>query len=82
MLSLAGKKTSEMNIKNKINLVRGYVDDLEDTERFDGATCILVMHFLRDDGSKLGLLQNISRRLKPGAPLVLVDGSGSPQRGL
>ena len=34
------------------------------------------MHFLKDDGAKLGLLRSISRRLKHGAPLVLVDGCG------
>ncbi len=78
MLSLAEKKISERNVGNKVRLVRGYVDDLEDREAFDGATCILVMHFLKDENAKLGLLKSISRRLKPGAPLVLVDGCGKP----
>ncbi len=78
MLSLAKRKIVEMNIKNAITLIQGYVDDLDDGKRFDGATCILVMHFLKDDGSKLDLLKSISRRLKPGAPLVLVDGCGEP----
>lgn len=40
---------------------------------FDAATCLLVMHFLPDDGTKLALLQSIAARLKPGAPLVLAD---------
>jgi len=78
MLSLAKGKISEKNIKNKITLVQGYADDLDSGERFDGATCILVMHFLKDNGSKLDLLKSISRRLKPEAPLVLVDGCGEP----
>jgi tRNA (cmo5U34)-methyltransferase len=78
MLSLARKKISAKKIQNKIRLVQGYVDDLTDKEGFDGATCILVMHFLKDDGSKLDLLNSISRRLKPGALLTLVDGCGKP----
>jgi tRNA (cmo5U34)-methyltransferase len=78
MLSLARKKISQKKIGNKISLVQGYVDDLAEKERFDAASCILVMHFLKDDGAKLDLLRSISRRLKPGAPLVLVDGCGRP----
>jgi tRNA (cmo5U34)-methyltransferase len=78
MLALAGKKIFEKNLTNKIELKKGYVDDLKDDEVFDGATCILVMHFLRDDGAKLNLLKSIYRHLKPGAPLVLVDGCGEP----
>jgi tRNA (cmo5U34)-methyltransferase len=78
MLSLARKKISEKKIRNKIRLVQGYVNDLADKESFDGVTCILVMHFLKDDGAKLDLLTSINRCLKPGAPLVLVDGCGKP----
>jgi tRNA (cmo5U34)-methyltransferase len=78
MLSLARKKISEKNMRNKIRLTQGYVDDLPDREDFDGATSILVMHFLNDDGAKLDLLKSISRRLKPGSPVVLVDGCGKP----
>jgi tRNA (cmo5U34)-methyltransferase len=33
-------------------------------------------HFLKDDGSKLALLESIARRLKRGAPFILVDGFG------
>ena len=78
MLSLAEKKISEKKVRNKIRLVQGYVDNLEDKEKFDGATCILVMHFLKDDGAKLDLLKSINHRLKTDAPLVLVDGCGRP----
>jgi tRNA (cmo5U34)-methyltransferase len=78
MLSLARKRISERKIENEIRLVQGYVDDLTGKEVFDAATCILVMHFLKDDGAKLDLLKSISQRLKPGAPLSLVDGCGKP----
>jgi tRNA (cmo5U34)-methyltransferase len=78
MLNLARKKLSQKNLSSGICLINGYVNDLEDEEVFDGATCILVMHFLKDDGAKLALLESISQHLKPGAPLVLVDGFGDP----
>jgi len=76
MLSLARRKISEKKLGNNIRLVQGYIDSLNDNADFDGATCILVMHFLKDDGAKLGLLKNIHHRLKHSAPLVLVDGCG------
>lgn len=38
MLSLARKKISEKGIQNEIRLTRGYVDDHNDTDVFDGAT--------------------------------------------
>jgi len=34
---------------------------------------LLVLHFLPDDGAKLGLLTDIAEHLKPGTPLVLAD---------
>ena len=40
---------------------------------YDGATLILVLGIIPDDGSKLALLRDIRQRLKPGAPFVLVD---------
>lgn len=78
MLALAGKKILESRIANVVELKKGYVSGLEDQETFDGASCILVMHFLKDDGGKLALLESICRRLKRGAPFVLVDGFGKP----
>lgn len=76
MLSIAKSKIERMKIVNTINLFDGYTHDLPEGSLFDGATCILVMHFLPDDGSKLYLLKSISQHLKSGAPLVLVDGFG------
>jgi tRNA (cmo5U34)-methyltransferase len=78
MLAIAKEKILEMNLPNTIEFIKGYVDDLKESELFDGATCILVMHFLKDDGSKLALLESISKHLKRGAPLVLIDGFGEP----
>lgn len=39
---------------------------------------MLVMHFVRDNGSKLRLLKNIAQRLKPRSKLILADLHGDP----
>jgi len=41
---------------------------------FDGATCLLTLHFLKRD-ARLGTLRQIHRRLKPGAALVVAHHS-------
>lgn len=58
---------------SRVTLHHGEVDRAPDGP-FDGATCLLVLHFL-DPGRKLRLLREIRRRLKPGAPLVVVQHS-------
>jgi len=74
MLSLAEEKMSVQRITNLVKFFCGYTDQLPETQSYDGATCILVMHFLSDDGSKLQLLKSISSRLKKEAAFILVDG--------
>jgi tRNA (cmo5U34)-methyltransferase len=76
MLAIAKKKIDRKGLSNPVRLFNGYVHDLPEDHLYDGATCILVMHFLPDDGSKLRLLESIGRRLKSGSPLILVDGFG------
>ncbi|WP_071189125.1 class I SAM-dependent methyltransferase [Trichormus sp. NMC-1] len=73
MLSIAQNKIDEHGLSERIKLFAGYTHDLNTTSLYDAATCILVMHFLPDDGSKLALLKNISQRLKSSATFILVD---------
>lgn len=40
---------------------------------FDGATFMLALHFIPDDGAKLDTLKALHARLKPGAPLFLAN---------
>lgn len=61
----------------RVELIEGSVEAAPDGP-FDGATLILVLGILPDDGSKLALLQGVRRRLKPGAPFILVDRCDSP----
>ncbi|MEM9338022.1 MAG: class I SAM-dependent methyltransferase [Bacteroidota bacterium] len=62
-----------------VSLVDGEITTLPGTPSFGAATLLLVLHFLEDNGDKLQLLQNISDRLKPGAPFVMLDITGTQQ---
>lgn len=75
MLSIAGERVAAASMENKISLVHGLINDVAERD-FDAATSILVMHFLTDDGTKLGFLKGIAGKLKPGALMVLVDLEG------
>jgi tRNA (cmo5U34)-methyltransferase len=79
MLAIARQKIEEHGLSERVKLFQGYINELPNTPLYDGATCILVMHFLPDDGSKLALLQNISQRLKSTGSFVLVDGFEEPE---
>jgi tRNA (cmo5U34)-methyltransferase len=81
MLQLAGKTTAEHAAR--IRLHEGYVDAAPDGP-FDGATCILVFHFMTRE-QRLDALRHLRRRLKPGAPFVLAHISfpqSEPERSL
>lgn len=56
-----------------LTLHEGYLNTLAADEPFDGGTSVLVMHFLRDDGSKLAYLKEVRSRLRPGAGYVHLD---------
>jgi tRNA (cmo5U34)-methyltransferase len=56
--------------RDRVHLHEGYVDAAPDGP-FDGATSILVFHFIPLE-QRLATLRELHRRLKPGAPLVLM----------
>jgi tRNA (cmo5U34)-methyltransferase len=53
----------------RVDLHHGYIDTAPDGP-FDGATCLLTMHFVAIE-ERLDMLKDIARRLKPGAPFVM-----------
>lgn len=57
----------------RVVLHQGYIDDAPDGP-FDGATCLLTLHFLARD-ARLHTLRELHRRLRPGAPLVIANHS-------
>jgi tRNA (cmo5U34)-methyltransferase len=58
---------------DRAELVEGYIDDAP-AGPFDAATCLLTLHFL-DREERVRTLGEMHRRLKPGAPLVVVHSS-------
>lgn len=73
MMAIAREELTNKGFLERVNLHFGYLDTLPETEPMDAATLMLVMHFIPDDGSKLELLKDIVRRLKPGAKFILAD---------
>ncbi len=63
---------------DRIELVEGYIDDAPDGP-FDGAICLLTLHFLMAP-DRLATIRAIHRRLHPGAPFVAVHGCLPRQR--
>ncbi|MAK59995.1 MAG: methyltransferase [Ponticaulis sp.] len=66
MLTLAEKTLDEH--ADRAALVEGYIDDASEGP-FDGAVCLLTLHFLEKE-ERLRTLKEIHRRLKPGAPFI------------
>lgn len=67
MLDLA--KQTLGSFASRADLHRGYVDDAP-AGPFDGATCLLTLHFVGAE-ERLRIASEIRRRLKPGAPFVV-----------
>lgn len=83
MLGLAAKTLGPL--ASRVDLREGYIDTAPEGP-FDGATCLLTLHFLTAE-ERLHTLQELRRRLKPGAPLVVAHhsfplGDGEKERWL
>jgi tRNA (cmo5U34)-methyltransferase len=46
MLALAQSLAESLGVQDRVELVRGTVEDLSAEQRFDAATCLYVLHFL------------------------------------
>jgi tRNA (cmo5U34)-methyltransferase len=71
MLTLA--KATLGPLASRVDLLEGYVDTAPEGP-FDGAACLLTLHFL-PAAERLHTLQELGCRLKPGAPLVVAHHS-------
>lgn len=67
MLDLAKSTLGPLN--SRVSLHQGYIDVAPEGP-FDAATCLLTLHFVALE-ERLRMIQEIRRRLKPGAPLVV-----------
>ena len=71
MLALAGATLGPL--ASRVQLLEGYIDAAP-AGPFDGATCLLTLHFLSIE-ERLHTLTELRRRLKPGAPLIVAHHS-------
>ncbi|MGH7560468.1 MAG: class I SAM-dependent methyltransferase [Gemmatimonadales bacterium] len=78
MLALARVRLLGLSLMERVTLHHGVTATLPREPLHDAATLALVLHFVPDQGEKLALLQAIAERLRPGAPLTLIDAHGDP----
>ena len=72
MLKAAQDRIDQAAASERVAWHHGYIFDAPPGP-FDAATCMLTLHFVPDDGAKERTLVEIRKRLKPGAPFVLVN---------
>lgn len=77
MINIAKKKLA---LYEDIELVVGEVSQLKNQKKYGAATLILVLHFIKYPKEKLALLTEIQKRLKPGAPLIVMGIFGSKEQ--
>lgn len=66
-------RTVTREFTDRITLHEGYIENAPEGP-FDGATCLLTLHFLSQE-ERIRTLRDIRRRLRPGAPLAIVHHS-------
>lgn len=78
MLDLARRRVEAAKMMERSTLLEGTIEDLptEQDCHYDAATCLLVLHFVKGLQGKRELLQEIAKRVKPGAPFCLAAISG------
>ena len=78
MIQLSKKKIDEYNLNERILMHHGYVEGLPEKEIYDFSTLVFVLRFIPETKDKISLLNNISKRLKPGGKLIIIDQYGDP----
>lgn len=71
MLDGALARLGEAGLLERTTVHRSTVAEMPETEPFDAATLIGVLHHVPGDADKIALLTSLANRLKPGAPLIV-----------
>jgi tRNA (cmo5U34)-methyltransferase len=71
MLKLAAQTLGPLGARTRLH--EGYIDDAPEGP-FDGAACLLTLHFIPEE-ERAATLAQVRRRLKPGAPFVVAHHS-------
>lgn len=77
MIKMSKAKLDEYKLNDRVLLHQGFVDDLPEEEKYDFATLIFVLRFIQDTEDQKSLFRNISKRLKPGAKIIIIDQYGN-----
>ncbi|MCP1134201.1 class I SAM-dependent methyltransferase [Paenibacillus polysaccharolyticus] len=73
MLDLAKKRADEARISHRVKLFSETIKQLPEDGLYDGATSMLMLHFIQGLEAKKSFLMHLASRLKPGAPLILAS---------
>ncbi|MGE6630568.1 class I SAM-dependent methyltransferase [Bacillus sp. NPDC077027] len=68
MLDMAKRRVDSLQMSQQVTWMETTIDQVQEEPVYDAAISLLVFHFVKD---KQQFLQEIGRRLKPGAPLVI-----------
>jgi len=80
MLEVAMQKAKDEGIEERVSIHTGTIEQVEFNEKFNAATCLLVLHFVETVEEKLSLLIKVKENLEPGAPFVLVTMFGDQSK--
>jgi tRNA (cmo5U34)-methyltransferase len=72
MLEVALQRAKSEGIEERVTIHTGKIEEIKFNERFDAATCLLVLHFIETIEEKRSLLRTVKGLLQPGSPFVLV----------
>ncbi|MBV6628052.1 MAG: class I SAM-dependent methyltransferase [Rivularia sp. (in: Bacteria)] len=73
MLDICRRKAEEYGISSRCTFHQGYLDSLPTSNSFHAATCLLVSHFMMQEGERSNFFRQIAARLHPNAYLVSSD---------
>lgn len=76
MLEMAKRRVAQLHMQDRVTWYEMALDKVPVEKSYDAAVSLLVIHFVKD---QLTFLQEIARRLQPGAPLVLAFIQGDPE---
>ncbi|MEK4848705.1 methyltransferase [Paenibacillus sp. FSL H7-0756] len=78
MLQAAKQRLAAAGLIDRVRLHHTEIAAWSSNALHDAATCMLVLHFLQGQESKLTMLRSIAARLRPGAPLCISAICGEP----
>lgn len=71
MIRLAQQRVHEAGLESRVQLHDVTLEELQAGDRYDGATSMLMLHFIQGLEAKRRFLNEVANRLKPGAPLIV-----------